>query len=264
MTTTSDTDTELDATVDGTALDEYLGAVGALCDEATIEPHDGGLRTEGVDPANVALVRATLAVDAFETAPANGDPFGITVSKLNGLLSDAETVGLSHDDDRRKLALTAGPYRYTHATIDPGHLRESDGPLEMDLNFEAQLDGDRLREAVEWFDEFTTHIRVGYDPDGQRFWMEADERSGNSIGTDDGVFELTRDDLAAVRDHGHADSQFSADYFRDLVQAIPMGREVTLRVGEEFPMELSYPIHDSAGETCGRVEFMQAPRIQSD
>jgi len=134
----------------------------------------------------------------------------------------------------------------------------------MDLAFEARLDGDILRTAVEWFDEFTTHIRVGYDPDERTFWMEADERRGDRIGTDDGCFERSRSDLEAVRDAGHADSMFSADYSRDLVGAIPEEREVTIRVGEEFPMMLSYPIHDSAGETCGRVEFMQAPRIQSD
>lgn len=262
-TTQSDTD-GFEAQIDATALDEYLQALDALVDEARVEPHDGGLRTETVDPANVALARVTCGAGAFETAPTSGGAFGITVSKLRDLVSDAETVALAHDDDTRKLDITFGPYRYTHATIDPEHLRESDGSLEMDLNFEAQLDGDQLREAVEWFFEFTTHIRLGYDPGAETFWMAADERSGNSIGTDDGVFELARPDLVAVRQHGHADSMYSADYFLDIVRAIPEDREVTIRVGEEFPMVLSYPIHDSAGEACGRVEFMQAPRIQSE
>jgi DNA polymerase III sliding clamp (beta) subunit (PCNA family) len=262
-TTQSDTD-GFEGQIHTTALGEYLQALDALVDEARVEPHDGGLRTETVDPANVALARVTLAADAFETAPTSGGAFGITVSKLRGLVTGAETVGLAHDDDTRKLGITFGPYRYTHATIDPEHLREPDGPPEMDLNFESQLDGDQLRDAVEWFHEFTTHINVGYDPEAQSFWMEANERRGNSMGTDDGVFELSRSDLETVRDHGHADSVYSADYFVDIVRAVPEGRSVTIRVGEQFPMMLSYPIHNSAGEACGRVEFMQAPRIQSD
>jgi len=250
----------LEATVDTRAFDEYLTALDAIVDEATIEPMAGALRTETVDPANVAIASAELSPDAFEDAPAKAGPFGITVPKLHDQLTSAETVGLS----QLKLDLTTGPFRYTHATHDPETIRDSDGPPEMDLAFEARLDGDILRTAVEWFDEFTTHIRVGYDPDERTFWMEADERRGDRIGTDDGCFERSRSDLEAVRDAGHADSMFSADYSRDLVGAIPEEREVTIRVGEEFPMMLSYPIHDSAGETCGRVEFMQAPRIQSD
>jgi proliferating cell nuclear antigen len=255
----------LNATVDRHALEEFLTALDAIVDEATIESRAGEIRTKTVDPASVALAEASLAPDAFADAPApGGERFGIRVPQLRDLLTDAETVGLDYDPDTRNLDLSIGPYRYTHATIKAEHVRDSDGPPEMDLAFEARLDGDRLREAVEWFDEFTTHVGVGYDPDAETFWMAADERSGNSIGTDDGRFELSRGDLEAVREHGHADSMYSTDYFRKLVDAIPEGREVTIHVGEEFPMLLAYPIHDGAGEACGRVVFMQAPRIQSD
>jgi proliferating cell nuclear antigen len=253
-----------EAQIDTAAFEEYLQALDALVNEALIEPHDGGFRTDGIDPANVAMARTTLAVDAFGTAPTAGDPFGITVEKVRDVIPETDATTLQYDGDKRKLTLKGGPYRYTHSALNADTVRESDGPPEMDLNFEARLDGDLLREAVEWFFEFTTHIRVGFDPDNATFWMEADERQGNSIGTDDGVFELPRDEMAAVRQFGHADSMFSADYFRDIVRAIPEGREVTIRVGEESPMLLAYPIHDSAGEPCGRVEFMQAPRIQSE
>ena len=253
----------LEATADGKAIEEFLRGLDAIVDEAVVESRPGEIRTEAVDPASVALVRATLSPPAFEDAPARAEPFGIRVPKLCDVLTDGEAVGLDYDPDRRKLDLTVGPYRYTHSTIDAGHVRDSDGPPDMDLTFEGDLDGDQLREAVEWFDEFTTHIRVGYDPDAETFWMEADERTGDSIGTDDGCFELARVDLEAVREAGHADSLFSADYFRKLAGAIPEGRTVTLRVGEEFPMKLSYRIHNSAGEQCGHVEFMQAPRIQT-
>lgn len=263
MPTQQDTDPRLDTTVDATAWTEYLAALDAICNEALIEPHDGGLRTEAVDPANVALVRATLAVDAFADAPVRADPFGVSVPALHDIPPAAETVDLDLDPDTRQLDVTAGPYRYTHATHNPDTIRESGGPPEMELSFEGRLDGDRLREAVQWFAEFGDHIKVGYDADAQTFWMECIEGLGDSVGTDEGRFELDRRELYAVREAGHANSLFSADYFTSLVTAVPEGRPVTVRVGEEFPMLLTYPIYDSVGETCGRVEFMQAPRIQT-
>jgi proliferating cell nuclear antigen len=262
-TTQSDTD-GFEAQIDTSAFEEYLQALDAIVDEALIEPHDGGFRTDAIDPANVAMLRTTLATDAFEDDPTIGEPFGIRTSPIQDVLTDADTVELEYDADTQKLDVVSGPYRYTHAALSHDTIRESEGPPDIELGFKARIQGDQLREAVEWFFGFTTHIRAGFDPDTQTFWMEADERRGNSIGTDDGCFELGRDDLGTIEKYGHADSMLSADYLLDIVQAIPEGREVTIRLGEEFPMMLSYPIHDSAGETCGRVEFMQAPRIQSE
>lgn len=246
------------------AIDEYLSALDAVADEAKIEPHEGGFRTDATDPAHVALVRATLSADAFDTPEPTGDPFGVTVPRLRDLLTDTDTVGLEYDADTQKLDLVTGQFRYTHATLSADTVRNSNEPPEMDLPFEAKLCGDLFREAVEWFDKFTTHIRIGYDPSDATFWMAANERHGTSTGTDDGCLELARSELKYVRDAGHADSLFSADYTMDIVAAVPEGRTITVRVGEEYPMILSYPIHDADGEKVGRVKFMQAPRIQSE
>lgn len=252
-------------------LKEYLNAIDALVDEAVINVTESGLETSVADPANVAIVEAKLGFGAFSETEGEDQSFGVGTRRIGDLVADTDgMVTLAYDDDLRKLELGLGPYLYTHATLSPDTVRgETDVP-EMDLGFSADINIDELRQAIEWFDEFTTHVRVGYDPENEKFWMEATERTrSGSMGTDDGTFELDRSDLERVREHGHADSHFSLDYFKDIVRAVPEGYPVTLRIGEEFPMILSYKIGweetgPNEGFAHGEVKFLQAPRIQSD
>jgi len=251
---------------------EYLSAVDSLVDEAIIRVTDSGIESRAVDPANVAMVEAELDFGAFLEAEGDEQAFGVGTYRLTDLVEDVETstVTLDFDAGPRKLNLGVGPYNYTHSCIDPDSLREEPNIPEMDLAFSADINIDQLRQAIEWFDEFTTHVRVGYDTANDKFWMEGMERdrSGN-VQTDDGTFELDRSELEYVREVGEADSHFSLDYFKDIIGAVPDGYPVTMRVGEEFPMELSYKIAweetgPGEGIAHGEVKFMQAPRIQSD
>lgn len=268
----SDVEGEVNIRLPRQHLQEYLNAANALVDEAAIRVTDDGLVTRAVDPANVAMVRSELSNSAFTENHRGEAAFGIDTRKIGNLVEgiDSGFVDLDYDDTARKLELASGPYRYTHAAMDIDTLRNEPDIPDLDLSFKAKINIDQLREAVEWFDEFTTHVRAGYDPERQKFWMEANERRGvNKMGTDDGVFEIDRSDLGYVHRLGHADSQFSVDYFRDIVQAVPEGRTATIIMGEEFPMKLSYEIGweetgPNEGFAHGEVTFFQAPRIQSD
>jgi proliferating cell nuclear antigen len=97
------------------------------------------------------------------------------------------------------------------------------------------------------------HIRLRVAEADEAFLIEAE---GD---TDDVDLELTREDLIALT-AGPADSLFSLDYLKDMNKAIPGDAEVTVELGEEFPVKLHYGF----GEGLGQVTFMLAPRIQSD
>lgn len=253
-------------------LEEYLNAANALVDEAAIRVTGDGLVTRAVDPANVAMVRVELSNSAFSEQDGDAAEFGIDTRKIGNLVEgiDRAFLDLEYDPKTRKLELGSGPYQYTHAALEVDSLRNEPDIPDLDLTFEAKINIDQLREAVEWFHEFTTHVRMGYDPDRQKFWMKADERrGGGEIGTDDGTYELDRSELGFVGETGHADSQFSTDYFKDIVQAVPDGRTVTVIMGEDFPMKLSYETGweetgPNEGFAHGEVTFFQAPRIQTD
>jgi len=71
--------------------------------------------------------------------------------------------------------------------------------------------------------------------------------------------ELGPDDVIDLTP-GPANSLFSLDYLKDMNRAIPSDAEVTVELGDEFPVKLHYDF----AEGLGAVTFMLAPRIQSD
>jgi proliferating cell nuclear antigen len=97
------------------------------------------------------------------------------------------------------------------------------------------------------------HIALGVDADAEEFFVEAE---GD---TDDVHLELGREDLIDLT-AGEARSLFSLDYLKDMNKAIPKDAEVTMELGEEFPVKM----HFDFAEGDGHVTFMLAPRIQSE
>jgi proliferating cell nuclear antigen len=97
------------------------------------------------------------------------------------------------------------------------------------------------------------HIALGVDADAEEFYVEAE---GD---TDDVHLTLDRDDLIALS-AGDAHSLFSLDYLKDMNKAIPKDAEVTVELGEEFPVKM----HFDFAEGHGQVTYMLAPRIQSE
>jgi proliferating cell nuclear antigen len=77
--------------------------------------------------------------------------------------------------------------------------------------------------------------------------------------TDDVHLELGAEDLISLTP-GPAHSLFSLDYLKDMNKAIPKDTEVTIELGEEFPVKMHFEI----AEGQGHVTFMLAPRIQSE
>lgn len=264
-------ETGFDAKLDSYYFEEYLAAVDSIVDEAVIRVTDSGIETKAVDPANVAMVEAELGFEAFRESEGDEQAFGVNTRRLSGLVDgfEGKTVSLDYEPVHKKLKLGLGPYHYTHSCLDPDTVRKEPDIPEMDLAFSADIEIEQLREAIEWFDEFTTRVRIGYDTEDAKFWIEAMERNlSGDVQTDDGVFELDRSELVRVRKTGEADSHFSLDYLKDIIGAVPEGYTVTIRVGEEYPMALSYKIGweeigPAEGVSHGEVKFMEAPRIQT-
>lgn len=248
-------------------FEAYLSAVDALADEAVVRIEEDGLQSAAVDPANVAMVEAQLSGQAFRLFDRSDSDFGVSTYKLHPLLeeTDEDVASLDYDVDTRKLELRLGPYLYTHSTVSPDTVRDEPTIPDLDdLAFTGRVKIERLREAVDWFNTFAEHVKLGFDAANDELFMEAIEDRGNGSGTDDGVFQLERSELEGVRKPGEASSQFYLDYFSDIVAAVPDETVVQLRLGREMPFRLSYEIEGDDGESAGQVTFMQAPRIQSD
>ncbi|MCT9095072.1 DNA polymerase sliding clamp [Haloarchaeobius sp. HME9146] len=244
------------AIVSAETLKTTLDSVSVLVDECKIHLNDDGLEIRAVDPANVGMVDLRLSASAFESYEADGGIIGVNLSRLEdiaGMADSGQLVELELDEETRKLHIQIEGLEYTLALIDPDSIRKEPDIPDLDLPASVKIEGKDINRAVKAADMVSDHIALGVDSDAGLFYVDAE---GD---TDDVHLELDETDLIDLQ-AGEAHSLFSLDYLKDMDKAIPKDAEVTLELGEEFPVKLYFDI----AEGQGTVLFVLAPRIQSD
>jgi len=244
------------AIVDAETLGDALDSVSVLVEECKVHLEEDGLSIRAVDPANVGMVDLTLDAAAFESYEADGGLIGVDLSRLQdiaGMADRGQLVELELDEETRKLHIQIEGLEYTLALIDPDSIRQEPDIPDLDLAAEIVIEGADIDRAVTAADMVSDHIALGVDEDDELFYVDAE---GD---TDDVHFELDTGDLIGLQ-AGPAHSLFSLDYLGDIDKAIPSDAEVTVELGEEFPVKLHFEI----AEGDGHVTYMLAPRIQSD
>jgi proliferating cell nuclear antigen len=244
------------AIVSASTLQDALDSVSVLVDECKIRLNEADLSIRAVDPANVGMVDLTLDAAAFESYEADGGVIGVNLAKLEdfvGMASGDQLVELELDEETRKLKIRMDGLSSTLALIDPDSIRQEPDIPDLDLAADIVLEGAQLDRGIKAADMVSDHVRLRVDADVEAFHIEAE---GD---TDDVDFTLGTDDLIALT-AGAADSLFSLDYLKDMNKAIPKDAEVTVELGEEFPVKIHYAV----AEGQGNVTYMLAPRIQSD
>ena len=244
------------AIVSAETLRTTLDSVSVLVDECKIHLTEDGLEIRAVDPANVGMVDLELEAAAFESYEADGGIIGVDLSRLEdiaGMADAGQLIQLELDEETRKLHIQIDGLEYTLALIDPDSIRQEPDIPDLDLPAEIVVEGKDIDRSVTAADMVSDHIALAVDDDDETFVVEAE---GD---TDDVRLELDREDLVDLQ-AGPARSLFSLDYLKDMNKAIPKDAEVTIELGEEFPVKLHFDI----AEGQGNVTFMLAPRIQSD
>ena len=244
------------AIVSAETLRTTLDSVSVLVDECKIHLTEDGIEIRAVDPANVGMVDLELGVEAFESYETDGGVIGVNLSRLEefaGMADADQLIQLELDEETRKLHVQIDGLEGTLALIDPDSIRQEPDLPDLDLPATIVLEGRDIGRAVTAADMVSDHIALGVDASDEIFYVDAE---GD---TDDVHFELGREDLIDLV-AGDAHSLFSLDYLKDMNKAIPKDAEVTVELGEEFPVKLHFDI----AEGQGHVTFMLAPRIQSD
>jgi proliferating cell nuclear antigen len=244
------------AIVSADTLGAALDSVSVLVDECKIRLEADGLTIRAVDPANVGMVDLELSAAAFESYETDGGVIGVNLDRLADIVGMGDADQLVHlelDEETRKLHISLDGLEYTLALIDPDSIRQEPDLPELDLSAEVVIEGRDIDRAVTAADMVSDHIALGVDSDDEEFYVDAE---GD---TDDVHLELGREDLIALTP-GEARSLFSLDYLDDMNKAISSDAEVTMELGEEFPVKM----HFGYAEGDGHVTFMLAPRIQSE
>jgi proliferating cell nuclear antigen len=243
------------AIVSSGTLKAALDSVSVLVEECKIRLGEDELTIRAVDPANVGMVDLTLDAAAFESYETDGGVIGVNLDRLEEFASMADAdqlIQLDLDEETRKLHVQIDGFEGTLALIDPDSIRQEPDIPDLDLPARVVLEGRDIDRAVRAADMVSDHIALGVDADAELFYVDAE---GD---TDDVHFELGVEDLIRL-EAGDAHSLFSLDYLKEMNRAIPGDAEVTMELGEEFPVKLHFDI----AEGDGHVTFMLAPRIQS-
>jgi DNA polymerase III sliding clamp (beta) subunit (PCNA family) len=242
-------------------LRQYLDVCATVLDEAVINVSTDGLRTAGVDPANVAMADVTLDAAAFESLDVDASPddpvqMGVPLAPLDdtlGLASSGDLVELELQDDGR-LWVRVGNLERTLALIDIDAIRAQPDMPEVDYSASFTFEGRVINRATKAADMVGDRITFEAGPESLVASAEGD--------TDDVELRLGEDDLEAahVAADAHGESVLlSLDYLKSLKPPVPSDAAVSLTVKDDHPIKLRYQF----AEGKGSVEHMVAPRIQS-
>jgi len=240
------------AVINAETLRDAIEAVSSLVDEVKFSITENGIELKAVDPANVAMVSLKLDSAAFELFKSTPGEIGVDLVRLSDLLSMAdrgENVLLELDEEQHKLKIIVGSLSYTLSLIDPSAIRKEPRIPELDLPAHVTLSGSEMRRAVKASEKVSDHVILGVQDD--QFYMEA---KGD---IDSLKLKIPSNELLGLKP-GEARSLFSLDYLSDMSKSIGKASQVTLELGVDYPLRISFQI--------GQVEvhYLLAPRIEQE
>ncbi len=242
-------------TINPDDLQSAFDPVHALVDECKLHITEEGVTVTAVDPANVGMVDMGLPEPVFKAYEATTHTIGIPLERFLDIISlfgeTGEPAYIMLNEQTRKLRMESGGLDYTLSLIDPDSIRKEPKIPDLNLTANATLSGKQFTRAVNACGMVADHIRIGATPEGE-FFAKAE---GDTDSVD---FTMDSEELLDL-DPGEADSLFNLEYLKDMEKAIPDGVEVTVEIGMEFPILITYRIIDSNAS----VQYMLAPRIQS-
>jgi proliferating cell nuclear antigen len=242
------------AIIESEKLRNTLEAVSSIVDEAKIHLSPDGMSIRAVDPANVAMLTLNLKSSAFEEFTATEGELGVDLNRLNDILSMAERtepVELELDEESHKLMVRMSGLTYKISLLDPSSIRKEPKVPELDLPAKIVLSGNELRRAVKAAEKVSDHMSMGVD--GDIFYLEAEGDSDRMR------LDILKDQLISL-EPADARSLFSLEYLSDMIKSAGKASEVTIELGKDFPVKISFQIAEGNGD----VGYLLAPRIESD
>lgn len=256
-----------EAIVSADVIDDYLDRVEVIFDdggECKIHLGEDGIWTRAVDPGQVAMADLSLDASAFESyraPPSDGNSvLGVNIERLQEMLSVAgkgDLVHLGLNAETRKLDIefpNVGA-SFELALIDPDSIRQEPDIPEMDLPVVVTAEASWLARAVKVAGMVGDHVTISSDGDAP----EPNLLFTGGGDTDSGTVRLGPEDVIDGTAAGDAESIFSIDYLKPISKVFGSDDEVTMELGEEFPVKMHFEFANGAGDGT----FMLAPRIQN-
>jgi len=248
-------------------LKEFVDVLGTLVEEAKLVFEKDGVKTSCVDPSHVAMVEASLNMDAFNRYSIEPIEMGVDLGKIQEFLGigRADRVTIRHDEKKNRLVLEMGYVTRSMGLVDAAGFPDTTIP-NLNLPNTAKVGVKYLRGGVKASGQLSDHIAVLLKPEGFEMIAEGD--------TDESEMVLPKDLLDEINAEQTARSLFPLDYFGNMVKAIK-SKTVEILLGTDYPVKMRWdferkiPEFSDGKETvktviAGSGLFLLAPRIESE
>jgi len=233
-------------------LREFLEVISAIVTEVKMSVTPEGIDVKAMDPSHVAMLILNLKKGAFEDFNGEATEIGIDVEKLKGVLrlaKQGDVIDIAHDGHKGRLVVSVGKLTRHMAVVDPAGISDPKVP-NVDPPCKVVMKTEELRQGIRGSESISDHVTLTLEPEA--FTM-------HSEGENDKVdLRIPKESLTSLEAKEAVKSMYPLDFFSAMVKSIASADEVTMYVGNEYPLKLEFGI--AAGN--GGVKFLLAPRVE--
>jgi proliferating cell nuclear antigen len=235
-------------------LREVTEVISTLVSEVKLSVSKDGVDVKAVDPSHVAMLVLKLNKNAFEEFTGEPTEIGVDVEKFKEVLrlsKPGDILDLQYDGGKNRLVIKVGKLTRHMSVVDPAGITDPKVPNVTPPGL-AIVKMDDLRQGIRASESISDHVTLTLEADGFTMYSEGE--------TDRVDLKLPKDSLGKLEVKEPVKSMYPLDFFSSMVKSISTSPDVTLHVGNEYPLKIEFSVADGKGE--GR--FLLAPRVEED
>ena len=234
---------------------DLIATASNLIDEAAFKISEDGVFMRAMDPSRVVLIDLSLPSSVFSR-------FDVEEPETIGVNMDHFKKVLKRGKSKDVLILRKGDENFLEVVFEGTAKRTFKIPLidveelelelpELPFTARVVLLGEVLKEAVR--DASLVSDAIKFLAKENEFVMKAEGE------TNEVEIKLTLEDegLLDLEVEEETSSAYGISYLADMIKGFGKADEVTLRFGNEMPLEMDYFIRDE-----GKLVFLLAPRVE--
>ena len=234
-----------------------ISAISVLIDEAEFIVGESELSLKATDPSQISMIDFKLDKGAFKEYLGEGImKLGLDLDYLNQVMSRAkpdDSLSIELAEDKSRLLVQfkgSSTRRFQVPLIDISSSELPNPKIEFDAV--VKLKAGILQDALKDASLISTHVSLGVGED--KFFVKANSSKGSLEN------ETAKDDksLMELNASKPASSMFPLDYLRDMLKVPGSDSDVTIKLKDNAPVEISYKIGKAS------LTFFLAPRIESE
>jgi proliferating cell nuclear antigen len=242
---------EVDIKVD--TLKSVFSILTPIVGEIKLKADDEGWKIKAVDPAHVAMVDLTLSKEAFLKYEVEPMELGLNVERMLEHLKSAKSedeVSMKLDQDNR-LVVSMSNLTLKMPLVDASGFSDPKVP-NLQLPVGLKLNSGELHKGLKVSASISDYITFDCT-EGKLIMTSSEDLSSMTLELGKGR------EYEEISFEKPAKSSFSLDYFTQLMKGVGPNRDISLNLGNSYPLKMDFDFADD----FGHARYLLAPRIES-